>query len=128
MSIGERIRILREARHLKQGELAEMIGGDGNTISRWERDKLGIGSAYIRRLAQALNTSTDYLMGNTDDPSPQPSSSYSEPPAEERSVVEKSNSRKLTYTFENGEKLELPDTDKGYALFEKILMRKAVMA
>ena len=27
-----------------------------------------------------------------------------------------------------GEKLELPDTDRGYALFEKILMQKAVMA
>ena len=84
MSTGERIRMLREAKHLKQGELAEMIGGDGNTISRWERDKLGVGSAYIRKLAQALNTSTDYLMGNTDDPSPQQGISYDEPPAEER--------------------------------------------
>ena len=128
MSIGDRIRKLREAKRLKQGELAEMIGNDSNTISRWEHGKIGIGSAYITRLAQVLGTSTDYLLENTDDPSPQQGSSYDEPPAEERSVVEKSNSRKLTYTFENGEKLELPDTDRGYALFEKILMRKAVMA
>lgn len=128
MSMGERIRMLREARRLKQGELAEMIDGDSNTISRWEKNKLGVGSPYVKKLALALNTSTDYLMGNTDDPSPLHTISQGDPPSEERSVVEKSNARKLMYTFGNGEKLELPDTDRGYALFEKILMKKAVMA
>ena len=127
MSMGERIRMLRETKHLKQSELAEIIGNDSNTISRWEHNKIGIGSAYIMKLAQALDTSADYLLGKTDDSSPVSGIVQTDPPAQERSLIEKSRG-KLTYTFKDGEKLELPDTDRGYELFREILMQKAVMA
>lgn len=79
------------------------------------------------KLAQVLDASTDYLLGKTNDPSPASAAIQHEPPAEERSVVEKSRG-KLTYVFRDGEKLELPDTEKGYELFREILMEKAVMA
>ena len=126
--IGERIRALREKIGISQEELAHSVGMHPNTVARWERGELIPRGTSLSKLAKGLNTTSTYLLSETDDPLPQNAHSHSEPPAEERSVVEKSNSRKLTYTFENGEKLELPDTDKGYALFEKILMRKAVMA
>lgn len=126
MSTGERIRKLREAKHMRQSDLAELLGNDGNTISRWEHGKLGIGSAYIMKLAQVFNTTADYLLGKTDDPAPQIIHIHNDPPAE-RSVVEK-NRRTLTYTSKDGDKIELPDTDRGYELFERILMQKAVMA
>ena len=131
MVIGERIRERREAKNLTQGQLAEIIDGDGNAVSRWERNKIGIGSAYIIKLAKALDTSTDYLLGKTNDPTLSSSESVQEvknekqadPPAEKHVTVDEKRG-KLSYTFGNGEKLELPDTEKGYALFEKILMQK----
>ncbi|MBR1438425.1 MAG: helix-turn-helix transcriptional regulator [Synergistaceae bacterium] len=128
MSTGERIRKFREAKHMRQSDLAELLGNDGNTISRWEHNKIGIGSTYIMKLAEIFNTTAEYLLCKTDDPAPQTIHiQLNEPPAQERSVFER-NRGTLTYTFKNGERLELPDTDKGYALFEKILMQKAVMA
>ena len=128
MSTGERIRKLREAKKMKQSELAELLGNDNNTISRWEHNKIGIGSTYIMKLAQVFNTTSDYLLGKTDDPAPQTiHMQQNEPPAQERSVIER-NRGTLMYTFKDGEKLELPDTDRGYALFKEILMQKAVMA
>lgn len=128
MLIGDRIKELRTKLRLSQGELGDKVDTDSTIISRWETNRVRPSQKYIVKLANALGTSTDYLMGNTDDPSPQRGISHDEPPAEERSVIEKTNTRTLTYTFENGEKLELPDTDRGYALFEKILMKKAAMA
>ena len=97
-----------------------------NTIVRWERGERVPTADKLKELADVLGTTADYLLDTTDDPSLQSEISHSDLP-EERSITER-NSRKLTYTFKNGEKLELPDTDKGYALFEKILMRKTVMA
>ena len=81
----------------------------------------------LKELADALETTSDYLLDNGDVPVSMLKVSQAEPPAEERSVVEKSRG-KLLYIFKDGEKLELPDTDKGYELFKEILMRKAVMA
>lgn len=123
MTIGERIRELRKAKGLTQEQLAELIEGDGNTISRWEHNKIGIGNAYIIKLAKTLNTTADYLLGK-DVAVPQ---EKNDPPASERSVVEKNRGR-LMYVFQDGEKLELPDTERGYALFEKIWSKKAASA
>lgn len=141
MPIGERIKVLRTKLRLSQSELGDRVDTDSTIISRWETNRVRPSQKYIIKLANALGTSTDYLLGETDDPAAQfdtmlhiqPSTnvhadtSHIDTPAEERSVIEK-NRGKLMYTFRDGEKLELPDTDRGYALFEKILMQKAVMA
>ncbi len=63
MLIGEKIQKLRKANFLTQDDLGKRIGTDGNTVSRWERNKLGVGSSYIAKLAKVLNTTTDYFMG-----------------------------------------------------------------
>ena len=68
MSLGNRIRELRKKKGLTQAQLGEMVGSDGNTISRWELNKLGMGKEYILKFAQALDTSTAYLLGETDAP------------------------------------------------------------
>ena len=61
-TLGGRIRKLRELKHLTQEELGDMIDSDGNTVSRWETGKLGIGNSFIVKLARALDTSTDYIL------------------------------------------------------------------
>ena len=127
MLIGDRIKELRTKLRLSQGELGDRVDTDSTIISRWETNRVRPSQKYIVRLANALGTSTDYLLGETSDSAPQLGVVQTEPPAQERSVIEK-NRGILTYTFKDGEKLELPDTDRGYALFEKILMQKAIMA
>lgn len=125
--IGERIRTLREKSGMSQEELAGAVGMHPNTVARWERGELIPRGTSLSKLARGLNTTSTYLLSETDDPAPQFAHSQNEPPAQERSVIEK-NRGILTYTFKDGEKLELPDTERGYALFEKILTQKAVMA
>ena len=121
MSTGERIRKLREAKHMRQSDLAELLGNDGNTISRWENDKIGIGSAYIMKLAQVFNTTADYLLCKTDDPAPQII------PIE---MDQNKNTKSIGFLIavRNRSRVELPDTDKGYELFREILIQNAVMA
>lgn len=125
--IGERIRELRKRMGQSQEELAYAIGMSTNTIARWERGELVPRGTSLAKIARVLNTTSNYLLGETNDSSLSQNVSIVDPPAQERSVVEK-NRGTLTYTFKDGEKLELPDTDKGYALFREILMQKAVMA
>lgn len=126
MLIGDRIKKLRTVRNMSQSELGYKIDTDGSVISRWETNRSKVSQRYIVKLAIALGTTTDYLLGEADDHTPQIIHMQNDPPAE-RSVVEK-NREILTYTSKDGSKIELPDTDKGYALFREILMQKAVMA
>ena len=124
---GERIRALRETNGMTQEELAQIIGMSQNTVARWEREELAPRGTSLAKLAKALNTTSTYLLDETDNPAPQTRKPNNDPPAQERSVVEK-NRGNLMYTFKDGEQLVLPDTDRGYELFREILMQKAVMA
>lgn len=64
-TIGERIQILREEKNLKQKDLAEMAGITEATLSRYENGKREPRGEIVSRLANALNVSTDYLLGRT---------------------------------------------------------------
>lgn len=67
MTFGERLRKSRKGR-LNQEELASLIGVHINTISRWENGSRSPDTEMLQKLAQALNTTTGYLLGETDDP------------------------------------------------------------
>lgn len=67
MKISDRVKTLRDLRGLSQGDLAQMIGVDVNTIWRWENGRSSPARS-IQKLAQALDTTTAYLLGETDDP------------------------------------------------------------
>ena len=69
MSIGERIRKLRKKNGLSQAELGETVGVESNTISRWERNDLIPKGTFLARVARALNTTSAYLLEETNDPS-----------------------------------------------------------
>lgn len=66
--IGARVRELQEARGWTQMELAWRANLSLPKISRVILEQQGLGAAGLFRLAVALNTSTDYLVGLTDDP------------------------------------------------------------
>ena len=125
MNLGERIRDLRKKKYTQE-ELAELVGVHVNTLIRWEHGDRNPTADKLQALANALGTSMESLLSDTGDPAPQIIHIRNETPAE-RSVIEK-NRGVLTYTSKNGDRVELPDTDKGYELFREILKQNAVVA
>ncbi len=58
-----RLRELRESKGLSQGELAKMAGLKPASISHFETGQRSPSFANLRKLADALSTTIDYLMG-----------------------------------------------------------------
>lgn len=68
---GDRIRLRRKLLRLSQEEAAARAGVDLSYWSQLENNKVdNPGLRTIQRIAQALDTSMSYLLGETDDPSP----------------------------------------------------------
>ena len=66
------MRELREDRDLKQKDLAELLQVHQTTYSDYELGKVTIPIPALIQLAKFYNTSIDYLVDYTDDPSPHP--------------------------------------------------------
>ncbi|MDR1977299.1 MAG: LexA family transcriptional regulator [Synergistaceae bacterium] len=62
--IGERIKACREGKGMKRPELARLIDVDPNTLYRYEIGSIGIKDAIKHKIAQALEVSVAYLMGD----------------------------------------------------------------
>jgi transcriptional regulator with XRE-family HTH domain len=68
MTLGERILILRRRQDMTQQQLAKEAGLNKNTIARLEQRSLkDLGGLSVAKLAKALGTSTDYLLGLTEE-------------------------------------------------------------
>lgn len=67
MTLGKKIAIIRKQLKLSQREVARRSGLTQATISRLQNDlTLQLKSDALRRLAAALNTSVDFLVGKQD--------------------------------------------------------------
>ena len=87
--IGERIRALREKSGKSQEDLAGMIGMGKNTVARWEREELTPRGTSLAKLAKALDTTSMYLLGETDNPASlgEPITLISGPSEEKRLII-----------------------------------------
>lgn len=63
----ERVRLAREMRGLSQAELAKRAGLQDSAISHFETGTRKPSFDNLRRLADALDVTTDYLLGRTSD-------------------------------------------------------------
>ena len=63
--LAERIRAKRKEKHLTQEELAMLLGISYMTIRRWEGSKCTPNTAKLKRLAEILETSPAFLLGDT---------------------------------------------------------------
>ena len=69
MTIGERIKLRRAELNISQMELAKLVGmGHQTSISKIEKGQRGVPLRYVKSFADALKTSPDYLLGETNDP------------------------------------------------------------
>ena len=66
--MGERIRSVREQRGMNKNQVARALGTSWQHFDHWERGRVEPALASIRRIAEILGTSTDYLLGLRDDP------------------------------------------------------------
>lgn len=66
-SIPERIFNLLDEKGLEQKEFAKLIGTSDKTVSAWKTGRAKSYSKYLSQIAEALDTSVDYLInGNTE--------------------------------------------------------------
>ena len=71
----ERLRDAREYRGLSQGDLAERADLPSSSVSHFETGTRKPSFDNLRRLADALRVSTDYLLGRVESPDQRASSS-----------------------------------------------------
>jgi len=65
MKFADRLKELRKKRSLSQNELADAIGVHFTQVSRYERGETKPNAEAMTKLAQALDTTVDYLMNGT---------------------------------------------------------------
>ena len=65
MSCGQRIKKRRKELGLNQTDLANQVGLKFGTISKYEKDEISIPASNLKDIANVLNVSVDYLLGNT---------------------------------------------------------------
>lgn len=67
-----RIKDLREDNNKSQKEIASILGLQQNSYSQIENGKNNLQVDHLIKLANYYHTSTDYLLGLTDEPQPYP--------------------------------------------------------
>lgn len=65
----ERLRAARELRQFSQSDLAKLAGMPPSSVAHFETGSRKPSFDTLRRLANALEVTTDYLLGRVDDPS-----------------------------------------------------------
>lgn len=68
----ERIRELREDKDINQTTVAELLNTSQTVYSRYERGERKIPVDHLITLAEYYNTSTDYILGRTNERKPYP--------------------------------------------------------
>ncbi len=64
----ENLRIARLSQELSQAELANLVGVTCRQIHGYEEGSLTPSAKILKRLAETLDATTDYLLGLVDDP------------------------------------------------------------
>ena len=118
MLLGDRIKDLRKRKGIQQETLAEELNINVTTVSGWENNKSMPRSELLARLSEILGISIDYLFFGDDAMRRDKVKEY----IEEATVNKRGE---LKYTFANGDKLEIPDTPEGRALFERMVFKNS---
>lgn len=66
-SFGKKLKEAREAKSFSQAELAKRIDSYHSIIGKYERDEVKPTIDVVKKLAEALDTTAGYLLGETED-------------------------------------------------------------
>lgn len=67
---GDRLRKLRQMKGYTHAELAELLDLSVRQINRYESNQSDPAGDIVARIAEVFNVSSDYLLGLSNDPSP----------------------------------------------------------
>jgi len=110
MNIATRIKDLRAAKKLTQTQLAEIVGLSYIQIGRYEKQKSNPSSDVLQKLADALGTTTDYLMNGSS----------------EQIVSNKVTDRDLVNLFQSVEKLSTEDQEMVKTFLDALITKRKV--
>ena len=138
MTLGERIKSLRKGK-FSQEKLADLLDVHVNTLIKWEHGKGYPTVDKLKKLADMLGTTTDYLMNDDAELSAvsenQDSGASDKYESENLEVLpytkeeqKKLNTGMLVYTFKNGEKVEMPPTKESYDIFSRLILNASRVA
>jgi transcriptional regulator with XRE-family HTH domain len=65
MTFGERLKQAREKKQLTKAALGKLVGVHYSQIGRYERNEANPSSDVLRKMANGLDVTTDYLMNGT---------------------------------------------------------------
>lgn len=65
MTIGEKIKIMRENREWTQAVMADMLSVSPDTVQKWEVEKNTPPTAEVRRLCELFDVSAELLLDDT---------------------------------------------------------------
>lgn len=63
MTFGQKISLIRKQKKISQAELGKVSGISGDIVGKYERDEMKPSIDTAKRLADALEVSLDYLVG-----------------------------------------------------------------
>jgi transcriptional regulator with XRE-family HTH domain len=66
-NFGAKLAICRKTKKLSQSELARMLGTNHSIIGKYERDEVKPSIDVVKKLADTLDTTVAFLLGETDD-------------------------------------------------------------
>ena len=111
MSISGNIRTYRKKMKMTQIELADAINVSIATLRRWEAGETAPTGTKITELAEILNVAPEDIVKNNQLGQAQP-----------QTQLHASGSNNGMLVFEsNGTRIEIPPTDKGYEIFNRLI-------
>lgn len=67
IELGDRLKALRLENHLRQDQVACLVGVERSSVSLWENDMRQPSYSTLIRLANLYGVTTDYLLGRRND-------------------------------------------------------------
>lgn len=72
MTLGERVKYLRNSKNMERQELADALGITYHALAKYETNDREPDYNILLKIADYFDVSTDYLLCRTNDPSPHP--------------------------------------------------------
>jgi transcriptional regulator with XRE-family HTH domain len=66
MTFGDKMTLMRKQKKISQAELGKLAGINGDIVGKYERDEMKPSIETAKKLADALDVSLDYLVGDGD--------------------------------------------------------------
>ena len=116
MSISGNIRTYRKRMGMTQIDLADAINVSIDTLRRWESGETAPTGTKITELAGVLNVAPEDIVANNQPGQPQAQTQDSSV----STAIRSNNSGMLVFEG-NGVRIEIPPTEKGYEIFNRLI-------